>query len=272
CAKGGTVLVLGPDVKEELPVLYLRLRHAAVNDGVRILEVTPTATGLTRYARHSVHPIPGHTAEVVRAVLDGDTSKAVGGVEPAALAELAAALRGGPVTVVVGRGSLAEAAAVTVDAAAVIHDALPDARFLPALRRSNVFGALDMGLAPGLLPGRVALDEGREWYAGHWPAVPAEVGHDATGILTAAAAGHVDTLVLLGADPLVDFPDADLAARALAGARTVIALDQFVTESVAKADVVFPVAGYAECDGTTTNLEGRVSRLAKRVTAPGTAR
>src|SRR5690606_36347520 len=144
CARGGTVLVLGPDVKEELPVLYLRLRHAAVNDGVRILEVTPTATGLTRYARHSVHPIPGHTAEVVRAVLDGDTSKAVGGVEPAALAELAAALRGGPVTVVVGRGSLAEAAAVTVDAAAVIHDALPDARFLPALRRSNVFGALDM--------------------------------------------------------------------------------------------------------------------------------
>ncbi|MGY6502674.1 MAG: NADH-quinone oxidoreductase subunit NuoG [Acidimicrobiales bacterium] len=273
CAKGGTVILLGPDPKEVLPVLYLRLRHAIVNDGVRLIELTPTPTGLSRLAAASVHPTPGHTAEVVRALLDGDTAKAVGGVEPAVLATVAEMLRAdGPVTVVLGRASLAEAAAVTVEAAAVLHDALPDAGFLPALRRANVFGALDMGLAPGLLPGRVALDEGREWFAQHWSSVPAERGLDATGILTAAADGHIDTLVLLGADPLADFPDADLAARALAGARTVIALDRFVTDSVAKADVVLPVAGFAECDGTTTNLEGRVSRVAKRVTAPGTAR
>jgi NADH-quinone oxidoreductase subunit G len=223
--------------------------------------------------RTSIHPTPGHTAEVVRAVLDGDTAKAVGGVDPSDLAAIGQLLRGsGPLTVVVGRGSMAEAADLTVDAAAVLHDVLPDARFLPALRRGNVFGALDMGLAPGLLPGRIALDEGREWYAEHWPGVPTERGLDAAGILTAAADGHIDTLVLLGADPLADFPDADLAARALAGARTVVALDRFVTESVAKADVVLPVAGFAECDGTTTNLEGRVSRLARRVTPPGTAR
>ncbi|MFP4513010.1 MAG: molybdopterin oxidoreductase family protein, partial [Acidimicrobiales bacterium] len=214
-----------------------------------------------------------NTAAVVRAILDGDTAKAVGGVDPADLTAVADLLRhGDPLTIVLGRGSLAESADLTVDAAAVLHDALPEARFLPALRRSNVFGALDMGMAPGLLPGRVALDEGRDWYARHWSDVPAEPGFDATGILTAAADGHIDTLVLLGADPIVDFPDADLAARALAGARTVIALDRFVTESVAKADVVLPVAGFAECDGTTTNLEGRVSKVAKRVTPPGTAR
>ena len=31
---------------------------------------------------------------------------------------------------------------------------LPGVSFLPALRRSNVLGAIDLGLAPGLLPGR----------------------------------------------------------------------------------------------------------------------
>ena len=77
--------------------------------------------------------------------------------------------------------------------------------------------------------------------------------------------------MLLGADPLADFPDRDLAERGLAGARTVIALDQFLTESVKQAEVVLPVAGYAEVDGTTTNLEGRVSALAQKVTPPGTA-
>ena len=148
----------------------------------------------------------------------------------------------------------------------------PDTRFLPALRRANVHGALDMGLAPGLLPGRVTVDAGREQLAGRWPVTPAAPGLDAHAMLSAAAAGQLDVLVLLGADPLTDFPDRDLAARAVAGARTVIALDQFANASVAAADVVFPVAGFAEVDGTSTNLEGRVSVLNQKVTAPGTAR
>ena len=41
CAPGTTVVLLGPDIKEELGVLYLRLRHAAVEDGVRIVEIAP---------------------------------------------------------------------------------------------------------------------------------------------------------------------------------------------------------------------------------------
>ena len=78
--------------------------------------------------------------------------------------------------------------------------------------------------------------------------------------------------MLLGADPLADFPDRDLATRALAGARMVIAIDLFLTESASKADVVFAAAGYAEVDGTTTNVEGRVTTLNRKVTPPGTAR
>src|SRR5690606_2047182 len=53
---------------------------------------------------------------------------------------------------------------------------------------------------------------------------------------------------------------------------TVIAVDTLPNPSVRQADVVLPAAGYAETDGTTTNLEGRVSRLAQKVTPPGTAR
>ena len=272
CEPGGTIVLIGPDPKEELGVLYLRLRHALTKDGARLVEITPTPTGLSHLAAASLHPTPGHTAEVVRAILDGDTAKAVGGVEPAVLTAAAALLRTeGPLSVVLGRGSLAESAAVTAEAAAVLHEARPEARFLPALRRGNVMGAIDMGLSPGLLPGRVRLDDGREWFTGAWGSVPAEAGLDAAGILTAAAEGRIDALVLLGADPLSDFPDADLAARALAGARNIIAVDRFVTDSVAKADVVLPAAGFAETAGTTTNIEGRVSRVAQRVTAPGTA-
>ena len=79
-------------------------------------------------------------------------------------------------------------------------------------------------------------------------------------------------LVLLGADPLADVPDADLATRGIAGAGTVIAVDRFLTASAEQADVVLAAAGPAEVDGTTTNLEGRVSAVTRKITAPGTAR
>jgi predicted molibdopterin-dependent oxidoreductase YjgC len=90
-------------------------------------------------------------------------------------------------------------------------------------------------------------------------------------MLRAAATGEIGALILLGADPLTDFPDRKLAEDALAGAATVIALDQFLTRSARRADVVFPVAGFAEVAGTTTNLEGRSLPLGQRVTPPGTA-
>jgi NADH-quinone oxidoreductase subunit G len=252
CAPGGTILYLGPDPKEELPVLFLRLRHAVIEDGAKLVELSPVTTGLTRDATTSIRYRPGELAAAVRDVL-------ASGV-----------LGDGPIRVVLGRPSVAEAAGVVVDAASVLLASGRDVTFLPALRRSNVLGAIDMGMSPGLLPGRVSLADGRE--ALGWTTTPTADGLDAAGILRAAADGKIDTLVLVGADPLRDFPDRTLAERGLTGARTVVAVDTLPNESNARADVVLAAAAFSEVDGTTTNLEGRVTTLDQKVTSPGTAR
>jgi NADH-quinone oxidoreductase subunit G len=262
CTPGGTVVLLGPDVKEELPVLYLRLRHAAVNDRVRLIDIGSTPNGLSHLAHQQVRGLPGDLAETVRGVLDRGLLRDA----PA------------PLTVVVGRPALTEDPVSVMAAASLLREALPEARFLPALTRANVFGALDMGLAPGLLPGRVLLGPAGGPAAGAaevveaWGSVPSAAGLDAAGILRAAAAGRIEVLVLLGADPVADFPDRALAEAALERATTVVAIDQFLNASSSRADVVLPAAGWAEVDGTTTNLEGRVLRLQQKVTAPGSAR
>jgi NADH-quinone oxidoreductase subunit G len=271
CRPGGTVLVLGPDVKEELPVLFLRLRHAIRNDGVKVVELASTHSGLSDLATHSLRYRPGHALPVVRALLAGDAAAEVGGVAPEDIRAAGELLAGGPLTVILGRGNLAESGRSIAAAGAAVHHSLAEVGFLSALRRANVHGGLELGMAPGILPGRVTLDAGRDWFGERWPTVPAAKGLDTAGVLRAAADGKIDTLVLLGADPLADFPDRDLAERGLAGARTVIAADQFLTESVKQADVVLPAAGYAEVDGTTTNLESRVSTVSRTVTPPGTA-
>ena len=76
-------------------------------------------------------------------------------------------------------------------------------------------------------------------------------------------------LVLVGADPLGDFPDRKLALDAMEQAEFVVSLDSLLSASSARADVVLPVASVHEWPGTTTNIEGRVMRLAQKLVAPG---
>ena len=59
-----TVVLLAPDLKEELPVLHLRLRHAAEQRKVKILELTPASTGLTAHAWRSVPIEAGAVGQV----------------------------------------------------------------------------------------------------------------------------------------------------------------------------------------------------------------
>ena len=279
------VLTIAPDVKEELPVLYIRLRDAVVEKGVPLIELAPMSSGLSAVASQSLLYRPGELGALALALTSaGPASSDVAGVPAAevekARAAIAAASRAGEaapsgqpaVAVVLGRPSLAEASTGAVQAALALAG-LPGVAFLPALRRSNVHGAIDAGLAPGLLPGRVSLEHGRAWFEEQWgTALPPAPGLDAIGMLTAAAAGRVDVLFLLGSDPVSDCPDRHLANRALDNAGFVVAVDAFLNASSEQADVVLPVAVHTERRGSFTNLEGRVTWLGQKVTAPGTAR
>ena len=64
-ANASTIVLLGPDLKEELPVLYLRLRDAAEKRRSRILEISPTESGLTNVAWKSVRYEPGGAVRVI---------------------------------------------------------------------------------------------------------------------------------------------------------------------------------------------------------------
>jgi NADH-quinone oxidoreductase subunit G len=232
CA-AGTVVLLAPDLKEELPVLYLRIRDAAQKKNIRIIEVSSHETGLTSYAWRSVRTEPGTSAAAMSTLL--------------ADAQVAAQLSSGPVTVIAGRANLAESAAFTMAALDILMSAAPSAQVLPVLRRGNVRGALSVGLAP-------------------------QNGKDSIAILESAAQGAIDCLILLGADPLSDIADADVARRGLSGAKFVVAIDGFLTKSASHAHVVLPAAIYGEKDGTTMNLEGRVTNVAQKITPRGTSR
>ncbi len=256
-----TILVWGPDLKEELPVLYLRVRRAATELGANLVVVHPRRTGLDDVATHKLTYRPGEGAAMLAAI--------AGGEHP----EVTEVLNEGPVVALIGRPGLTEDARLAESVAAFARD-LPEAGLLPLARRSNVYGALDMGLAPNLLPGRVAAtaDAGRAALEDAWGPLPEAPGRDAAGIMTGLAEGELKGLVLLGSDPVRDFVDPALARKALEAAEFVVAFDLFLSDSARMADVVLPVEGFAESEGTVTNLEGRVQKVNRLIPGPGQSR
>ena len=242
--KAATVLVWGPDLKEELPVLFLRVRRAAAELGATLIVVHPRITGLDAQADHIVRYRPGEGGAVLERLAAGDGD----------LAEVRAALDAGPVVAIVGKTGLTEDSDLAGGVAAFAAE-LPEASVLAVSRRPNLYGAIDMGVAPGVGPGRVADDPGR----------------DADGIIDGLDDGSISALILLGSDPAADHPSGT-AGQALDKAQFVVSVDLFLNESSRGADVVLPAAGFAEVEGTMTNLEGRVQKVNRLVAAPGQAR
>jgi NADH-quinone oxidoreductase subunit G len=257
-----TILVWGPDLKESLPVLYLRVRKA-VRNGANLVVVNPIRTGLDSIATHALTYRAGTGPEILRKMKAGDGD----------FADIGATLQDGPVVALVGRTSMAEDPRLAESVAAFART-LPQATIMPLLTRANVFGALDMGLSPMLLPGRVSIgsEAGITALEHAWDVLPDFDGYTTMEMLDATAAGELRSLILVGADPVRDSINPVLAAKALRTAEFVVAVDSFVTDSSILADVILPGAIWGEVDGTVTNIEGRVQRIRPSLTPAGRSR
>ncbi|MCX6507938.1 MAG: NADH-quinone oxidoreductase subunit NuoG [Actinobacteria bacterium] len=261
-AEACTVVLLTGDLREELPVLFLRLREGLVKGTTNVVEMSASGSALSSLSRVKLPIRPGEAHLVARAITTDDAplttlaSHPHGGLFTSA--DLMEARRligedGSGVVFVVGRPNLAESSAPIEAAIRIFAERFPQAKFLPTLRRGNVNGALDMGLTPNLAPGQqFALTAGRSTLEQ----------------LRAASTGEQSVIVSLGGDILENVVDTALATAALTVA-SLIAVTGHGGPSLAFADVVLPATVMHERLGTVTNIEGRVSLLAPKVTPPG---
>ncbi|MCL1897438.1 MAG: NADH-quinone oxidoreductase subunit G, partial [Micrococcales bacterium] len=242
-AAAPAVLLVGFEPEEEGGVVYLRLRQAMAT-GQKVFSIAPLASrGLRRLAGQLVPAAPGYEAEV----LAGLDQKAKG-----LAGEVAKALSGG--VIVVGE-RLATSPGAYSEALAVA-DRL-GARMVWIPRRAGERAALEAGLLPGLAMGGhlAAVLDAETATSLYGQAELASGGRSLTGILQAAAAGEIDTL-LVGGLELSDLPDPALAIRAFESAK-VVALQVQGSQLAPYADVMLPVAPPAEKPGTYINFEGR---------------
>jgi NADH-quinone oxidoreductase subunit G len=87
---------------------------------------------------------------------------------------------------------------------------------------------------------------------------PGDGGLDARAILEAARDGRLHSLAILGANPVLRFPDRALVEAALARVPFLIVSDLFLTQTAERANVILPARGPFEKTGTTTNVGGEI--------------
>ncbi|MEU5723198.1 molybdopterin oxidoreductase family protein [Micromonospora sp. NPDC047738] len=142
--------------------------------------------------------------------------------------------------------------------------------------QGNGQGGREHGQKADQLPGYRRIDDpaAREHVARVWgvpaddlpgPGVPAYALLDSLGTATGPRA-----LLVFGSNPVVSAPRAARVESRLRALDLLVVADFVRSETADLADVVLPVAQWAEEDGTMTNLEGRVlRRRALREPPPG---
>jgi len=200
-----------------------------------------------------------------------DKVAAVAGVDAALLREAAEKYaKAGSATIILSQGmnrlgNVVETAKAAVNLALVTGRIGKESCGVHALgEKANAQGAVDMGLAPDLLPGFASItdDAARSKFEAAWESpIPSEEGLDARHILEKAESGEIRGLYIVGENPLVTYPHRPQIERALGNLEFLVVQDLFLTATAEKAHAVLPVASFVEKNGTYTSADRLVQRL-----------
>ena len=150
----------------------------------------------------------------------------------------------------------------------------PGSGFGTITGQGNGQGGREHGQKADQLPGYRRIDDpvARAHVASVWGVDPASLpgpGRSAVELLDALGQpGGPRALLVFGSNLVVSAPDAGTVRSRLESLDLLVVADLFLSETAQLADVVLPVAQWAEEEGTLTNLEGRVLRRRRALPPP----
>ncbi len=126
-------------------------------------------------------------------------------------------------------------------------------------RYANSTGAEKLGLTPENSP---AAKEALKAIWGQWPeSEPWNTDKMMVNMKKEEIAG----CLVMGSNPVMLYPDREFVREGLEKLDFLVVADMFETDTTILADVVLPLASWAEYDGEYVNLEGKVQRADKAI-------
>lgn len=222
--------LLGLDLTEEFPVIWLRLKQA-IDRGAKVIFLGHFAPEMAKYLSKTVVHDPSKDLETVRQHL----------AEVKALAD-----HGKKGAIFIGSQYLN-----SPQRRAIISEAMKAQRSTLNLSlnimegQGNSMGARLAGMRPDFGPLGQKLEH---------------PGLNAIQVLEESARNGWDFLHIAGANPAKKFPS-KLWNEARSKLKFMVVQDLFLTETAKGADVVLPTLSFVEKEGSFVNIEGRVQQL-----------
>ena len=238
-----SLLLFGDSLADDLPIIYLRVRKAWSNHGCQVVVASDRPTEADAFAHAVLRYRPGSEdtlASGLKALRNGGGDKAKlcaeTGVDPASLDRaLEAFSKGGAVVTAQSLLNKPQGAETVESLSGLGLD----------------FNSYAMG----------ANDRGAE--------VLGLSGGTTAQILQQCAEGKIKALWVVEGDPFLTYHDRGLVLRALENVEFLVYQGILRTETAAFASVILPAEAPAESDGSYTNCEGQVQRMAQILTPPG---
>jgi len=308
--KADVILVLGADPNHSVPVVSYYLKKAARN-GIPLILADPRRTELANFASIWLPIRPQSDLELINGLaallheqkaydssfvdqytegfslfryglsaLDMEKISNATNLDSALINKTADLLKQKKIAIVIGHGILQQKNAQHT-LGAILNLALmtgslgsPGTGLFVLARENNQLGAMDMGTAPDLLPGRQPLDDeaARKKWEKNWKVnISPDPGLNLVRIIEAAEAGSLKALYIMGENPLRALPQSERVQKALGKLEFLVVQDILHSETAKIADIVLPGAAISEKQGSITNLEGRLQTFQPVVSPPGKA-
>ncbi|MEW9671979.1 formate dehydrogenase subunit alpha [Ammoniphilus sp. 3BR4] len=134
--------------------------------------------------------------------------------------------------------------------------------------QGNGQGGREHGQKSDLLPGyrKITDPEAVQYISEVWGMDPKDMpkpGVSAYEMFDQIHAGNIRAMHVICSNPAVSAPNTEHVWSAFRKLDFMVVSDLFLSETAEFADVVLPATSWAEDEGTTTNLEGRVVRIRK---------
>jgi NADH-quinone oxidoreductase subunit G len=261
------VLVVGSNLRKEVPLIAHRVRQGAVRRGAKVSFINPRSCDVhfpvTAELTSNGLGMAQHLAAVLVAALGAqgrqvpsNVRAALEGVQPTPRHEaVAATLVSGELRLIL-LGALAQrhGSYAEIRALAVALSEVTGARLGYLPEGGNAVGAALAGVLP---------------HRGAGARVVAAPGLNTAEMLTA----HLKAYLLVGGIEAADLAPGAASESALRGAECVVAITPYASADVlASASVILPSAVFAETSGTWVNVEGRWQSVPGAASPAGEAR
>ncbi len=305
------ILVAGADITRTHPVLGMKIKKA-VENGAKLLVISPFENDLCRIAEKRLQPYPGTEPALIMGMCNVIAEQAlfddtfmelycknyeefkaslddfsigrverITGISRDLIEEAARIYAGGkPAAIFWGKG-ITQSSHGTDNVYAFINLAILTSNIKypfalnPLPDQNNALGACDMGCLPDYFPGYqpVASEAAREKFNSLWGgSLNPAPGLTLSEILDSVLEGKIKALYIIGSDPASNIAPSKKARAALKKAKFIVFQDIFLNETAKYADVILPAACFAEKEGTFVNMEGKIQRVQRALNPAGHSR